>query len=51
MNKEQFKVSWEQLEGHLKKHWGKFTEDDLLQIEGDQDKFNSAVEKRYVMGR
>ena len=47
MNKEQFKTSWEQHEGHLIKHWGKFTKDDLLQIAGDQDKFNSVVEKRY----
>ena len=47
MNTEQFKASWEQLEGHLKKHWEKFTEEDLLQIEGDLAKFNSTIEKRY----
>lgn len=47
MNHEQFKQSWYQLEGHVRKHWGKFTDDDLLQIEGDLDKFNGANEKRY----
>ena len=47
MNTEQFKQSWGQLEGHLKKHWGKLTDDDLLQIEGDLDKFDGAIEKRY----
>ena len=47
MNKEQFKASWGQLEGHLKKHWGKLTADDLLQIEGDLDKFNGAIDQRY----
>ena len=49
MNKEQFKESWEvgPLEEHFKKHWEKLTEDDLLQIKGDLDKFNSAIAKRY----
>ena len=47
MNHEQFKQSWCQLKGYLKKHWGKLTDDDLLQIEGDLDKFNGAIEKRY----
>ncbi|MBI3809839.1 MAG: CsbD family protein [Nitrospirae bacterium] len=47
MNHEQFKQSWGQLKGHLKKHWGKLTEDDLQQIEGDLDKFSGAIEKRY----
>ena len=47
MNKEQFKASWEQLEGHLKTRWGKFTDEDLSPIKGDQDKFNIANAKRY----
>ncbi len=46
MNTEQFKQSWGQLEGHLKKHWGKLTDDDLLQIEGDLDKFDGATLRR-----
>jgi uncharacterized protein YjbJ (UPF0337 family) len=47
MNKEQFKQSWDQLEGHLKKHWEKLTDDDLVQIDGNFDTFNGAIEKRY----
>ncbi|MGH7227671.1 MAG: CsbD family protein [Nitrospiraceae bacterium] len=47
MNQEQFKASWDQLKGALKKKWGNFTDDDLLQIEGDQDKFNGTIQKRY----
>jgi len=47
MNTEQFTQSWEQLEGHLKQHWSKLTDDDLLGIAGSLDKFNSAIEKRY----
>src|SRR2546421_26622 len=40
MNHEQFKGSWDQLKGALKNKWEKLTDDDLLQIEGDLDKFN-----------
>jgi len=47
MNQEQFKGSWDQLKGPLKKQWGTFTDDDLRQIEGDQEKFNGAIQKRY----
>ncbi|HEV8620275.1 MAG TPA: CsbD family protein [Nitrospiraceae bacterium] len=47
MNQEQFKGSWDQLKGALKKQWGKVTDDDLLQIEGDQDKFNGTIQTRY----
>jgi uncharacterized protein YjbJ (UPF0337 family) len=47
MNQEQFKQSWCQLEGHLKKHWGKLTKDDLARIDGDLETFNSAIEQRY----
>jgi uncharacterized protein YjbJ (UPF0337 family) len=35
MKQEQFKGSWDQLKGTLKKQWGKFTDDDLAQIDGD----------------
>lgn len=47
MNREQFKGQWSQLKGELKKQWGKFTEDDLLQIEGDYDKFMGKIQERY----
>jgi uncharacterized protein YjbJ (UPF0337 family) len=47
MNQEQFKGSWDQLKGALKKQWGNLTDDDLLQIEGDQDKFHDTIQRRY----
>jgi uncharacterized protein YjbJ (UPF0337 family) len=49
MNHEQFKQSWYQLEGHLKKHWGKLTEEDLVQIDGDLD--TSTAPSNSVMAR
>ena len=47
MNKDQFKGSWRQFKGELKKTWEKLTDDDLLEAEGDYDKFLGVVQKRY----
>ena len=47
MNKDQFKGRWTQFKGELKKQWGKFTDDDLLQIEGDYQKFQGSLQARY----
>jgi uncharacterized protein YjbJ (UPF0337 family) len=47
MNKEQFKGNWRQFKGELKKKWGQFTDDDLMEIEGDYDKFVGSAQKRY----
>jgi uncharacterized protein YjbJ (UPF0337 family) len=45
MNKDQFKGSWRQFKGELKKTWGKLTDDDLLEAEGDYDKFWASCKK------
>jgi uncharacterized protein YjbJ (UPF0337 family) len=47
MNKDQFKGRWSQFKGELKKQWGKFTDDDLLQIEGDYQKFQGTLQAKY----
>ena len=47
MNTDQFTGKWSQFKGELKKQWGKFTDDDLMQIEGNYDKFKGKVQERY----
>ena len=47
MNKEQFKGNWQQFKGEVKKKWGQLTDNDLLEAEGDYDKFLGVVQKRY----
>jgi uncharacterized protein YjbJ (UPF0337 family) len=47
MNTDQFKGKWMQFKGELKKQWGRFTDDDLKQIEGDYDKFVGKIQERY----
>lgn len=47
MNQEQFGKFWSQLEAPLKAKWGQITDDDLLQVEGNVDRFNRMIETRY----
>jgi len=47
MDQNQFKGSWHEIKGEAKKKWGKLTDDDLVQCEGDYEKFLGAVQKHY----
>jgi uncharacterized protein YjbJ (UPF0337 family) len=47
MNAEQLKGQWAQFKGELKQQWGKFTDADLLQIEGNYEKFIGKVQELY----
>lgn len=47
MNEDQFKGRWAQFKGELKKQWGKFTDDDLLQIQGNYQKFQGTLQAKY----
>jgi uncharacterized protein YjbJ (UPF0337 family) len=47
MNADQFRGKWMQFKGELKQEYGKFTDDDLQQIEGNYDKFLGKLRERY----
>lgn len=47
MNADQFKGKWMQFKGDLKQQYGRFTDDDLQQIEGNYDKFLGKLRERY----
>ncbi len=47
MNADQFEGKWMQFKGELKQNWGKFTDNDLKQIEGNFEKFVGLVQERY----
>jgi len=47
MNREQFKGKWNEIQGKVKEKWGKITNDELLQIHGEYDKFVGALQKNY----
>lgn len=51
MNKDILKGQWKELKGEVKKKWGKLTDDDLLEIEGEEEKLTGLVQKRYGYAR
>ena len=46
MNKDQVQGKWQQLKGEIKKKWGKMTDNDLLEVEGDMDKLAGKIQQR-----
>ena len=47
MNANQFNERWMEFKSELKQQWGKFTDDDIRQIEGFLDRFIVKVQERY----
>ncbi|HEY7320338.1 MAG TPA: CsbD family protein, partial [Candidatus Binatia bacterium] len=47
MDNNKFKGNWHEFKGEVKRKWGKLTDDDLLECEGDYEKFLGIVQKRY----
>ena len=47
MNQEQFKAFWVQLKAPLKAKWGKITDADLQEIDGNLNTFTAVLAKRY----
>jgi uncharacterized protein YjbJ (UPF0337 family) len=47
MNQEQFGQFWEQLKAPLKAKWEKITDEDLMEIHGNVEKFGLVLQKRY----
>jgi len=47
MNLDTIQGKWKQLVGDAKIQWGKLTDDDLTQIDGNKDKLVGKVQERY----
>lgn len=47
MNSDQLKGRWTHFKGELRSKWGKFTNDDLTEIEGDYQKLVGKAQERY----
>jgi uncharacterized protein YjbJ (UPF0337 family) len=47
MNQEQFGQFWPELKAPLKAQWGKITDEDLLEVQGNLGTFSSILQKRY----
>ena len=47
MNNDTLQGKWKQLRGNIKTSFGKLTDDDLLQADGNADKMQGALQERY----
>ncbi len=46
MNKK-WEGRWDQIRGNIKKTWGKLSDDDLKQIDGDRDRLVGKLKEKY----
>ena len=51
MNHERLKGQWNQVVGLAKQTWSKFTNDELLGIEGDLQRLSGLLQERYGIAR
>ena len=47
MNTDVLKGKWNQLKGNVRKQWGKLTDDDVDQIQGDTEILLGRIQERY----
>ncbi len=47
LNTDILKGKWKEIKGDVKAKWGKLTDDDLTEIEGNSEKFVGILQKRY----
>lgn len=51
MNSDTLKGQWKQVVGRAKESWGKLTDDELLQVEGNAQRLSGLVQERYGVTR
>ncbi|MDY6873690.1 MAG: CsbD family protein [Chloroflexota bacterium] len=44
-------AKWKQLRGQVKEQWGKLTDDEIQQIEGNYDQLVGKIQERYEISR
>lgn len=47
MNKNVFQGEWEEIKGRLLETWGKLTQDDLKEIQGNHERIIGKLQKHY----
>ena len=51
MNTTSLKGMWNQIKGEAKTQWGRLTDDDLDQVEGNAEKLMGKIQERYGYAR
>ncbi len=51
MNKDVMQGKWKQIRGEVKQQWGKLTDDEIDQINGNADKLSGYLQEKYGYSR
>jgi uncharacterized protein YjbJ (UPF0337 family) len=51
MNSDTFKGQWMQLKGKIRQQWGKLTDDEVDQIQGNSEMLIGKIQERYGHSR
>lgn len=51
MNWDTIKGNWKQITGDVKSEWGKLTDDEVQQAEGDRDKLVGTIQEKYGLAK
>jgi len=51
MNKDTLKGEWTELKGRIRQQWGKLTDDDIQEIQGDSEILLGKLQKHYGSSR
>jgi len=51
MNQDTLKGQWTQLKGHVRKQWGKLTDDEIDKIQGNAEILIGKLQERYGYSR
>lgn len=51
MNWDELAGKWKQVSGAVKKQWGRLTDDDLMEINGDREILAGKIQERYGIAK
>lgn len=51
MNNDVLQGKWTQMKGEVRRQWGKLTDDDVAQIQGNSEKLIGKLQERYGYAR
>ncbi|MEA5003004.1 MAG: CsbD family protein [Christensenella sp.] len=51
MNEDVLKGKWHEIQGDVKKTWGRFTDDEVMVIDGESEKLVGLLQTKYGYGK
>ena len=51
MNWDQIEGKWTEFKGAIKERWGKFTDDELVQLKGKRDQLAGMIQNKYGVAK